>query len=111
MAKFGKKDVEVRASEPPQDSANAFRLKGSYALPGGFVETGQTVEEACRREIKEETGFELHDLRLMGVYSNPERDPRGHVVFGGVFLGRRRKRSVCLLAFSPSRSATLCLIA
>jgi len=55
-------------------------FKGSYALPGGFVETGETVEAACRREIKEETSLELHDLRLVGVYSAPDRDPRGHVV-------------------------------
>jgi 8-oxo-dGTP diphosphatase len=55
-------------------------FKNGYALPGGFVEEGETVEEACRREVKEETNLELHDLRLVGVYSDPHRDPRGHVV-------------------------------
>jgi 8-oxo-dGTP diphosphatase len=59
---------------------NHAPFKDSYALPGGFVEVGETVEEACRREIKEETNLELYDLRLVGVYSDPERDPRGHVV-------------------------------
>jgi 8-oxo-dGTP diphosphatase len=53
---------------------------GCPALPGGFVEIGETVEAACRREVLEETGLELSDLRLVGVYSDPKRDPRGHVV-------------------------------
>jgi 8-oxo-dGTP diphosphatase len=53
---------------------------GSYALPGGFVEIGETVESACRREAQEETGIEVDQLRLVGVYSDPARDPRGHTV-------------------------------
>jgi 8-oxo-dGTP diphosphatase len=55
-------------------------FKDSYALPGGFVEVGETVEDACKREVKEETNLELYDMRLVGVYSDPGRDPRGHVV-------------------------------
>jgi 8-oxo-dGTP diphosphatase len=55
-------------------------FRGAYALPGGFVEVGETTENACRREVEEETGLEVHDLRLVGVYSNPRRDPRGHTV-------------------------------
>jgi len=55
-------------------------FKGRYALPGGFVDAGETVEDACRREVKEETNLEIHDMRLVGVYSQPGRDPRGHVV-------------------------------
>jgi len=51
-----------------------------WALPGGFVEYGETVEDAVRREMKEETGLELQDLRQFRVYSDPARDPRGHVV-------------------------------
>jgi 8-oxo-dGTP diphosphatase len=51
-----------------------------YALPGGFVEIGETVEAACRREAREETGIEVGELRLVGVYSDPSRDPRGHTV-------------------------------
>lgn len=53
-------------------------FRGSYALPGGFVELGETVENACRRELKEETGLGVGALRLIGVYSDPDRDPRGH---------------------------------
>ncbi len=50
------------------------------ALPGGFVEVGESVEEAALREMKEETGLEVKLKRLLGVYSDPSRDPRGHVV-------------------------------
>jgi 8-oxo-dGTP diphosphatase len=53
---------------------------GAYALPGGFVEIGETVEEACRREALEETGIKIDVLRLVGVYSDPARDPRAHTV-------------------------------
>ncbi len=55
-------------------------FKGSWALPGGFVEYGETVESAVKREIKEETGLEIDLNGIVGVYSNPDRDPRGHVV-------------------------------
>jgi len=50
------------------------------ALPGGFVEIGESVEEACKREMKEETGLDISIQNLLGVYSDPERDPRFHTV-------------------------------
>ena len=55
-------------------------FKGHYALPGGFVEHGETVEEAARRELREETGIAARSQQLVGIYSQPGRDPRGHVV-------------------------------
>ncbi|RUM88588.1 MAG: NUDIX hydrolase [Thermovibrio sp.] len=50
------------------------------ALPGGFVEVGESVERALIREMEEETGLDVIILRQFGVYSDPDRDPRFHVV-------------------------------
>jgi ADP-ribose pyrophosphatase YjhB (NUDIX family) len=58
-----------------------------WALPGGFVEYGETVEDAAIREVKEETGLDLIDLKQFYVYSEPKRDPRGHTV-SVVFTGQ-----------------------
>jgi 8-oxo-dGTP diphosphatase len=60
---------------------------GQWALPGGFVEVGETVEEAAMREAAEETGLAVEVARLVGVYSEPDRDPRGHNV-SVAFLAR-----------------------
>jgi 8-oxo-dGTP diphosphatase len=55
-------------------------FKGRWALPGGFVEHNETVEEAVIREIAEETSLRTSIKGLFGVYSDPKRDPRGHTV-------------------------------
>jgi 8-oxo-dGTP diphosphatase len=62
-------------------------FEGQYALPGGFVDVGETVEQACRRELEEEAGITVGRLDLVGVYSDPSRDPRGHTC-SVAFLGR-----------------------
>ena len=64
--------VLIRRKNPP--------FKGDYALPGGFVDIGETVEDACKREAKEETNINVKIKKLIGVFSDPERDPRGHTV-------------------------------
>ena len=56
------------------------------ALPGGFVEVGETVEEAVVREIKEEVNLDFNIEKILGVFSKPDRDPRFHVV-SVVFVG------------------------
>ena len=55
-------------------------FKDKWALPGGFVEYGERVEDAVVREVFEETGLKTNILYLIGIYSDPSRDPRGHVV-------------------------------
>lgn len=55
-------------------------FRGCYALPGGFVEYGESTEDCVVREIKEETGLDTEVVRLVGAYSEMGRDPRGHFV-------------------------------
>jgi len=55
-------------------------FKGAYALPGGFLDYGERLEECVVREVQEETGVKTSIVDLVGVYSAPERDPRGHFV-------------------------------
>ena len=71
ITKDGKILLIKRKNEP---------FKGKWALPGGFVEYGERVEEAVLREIKEETGLDAKIKKLLGVYSDPNRDPRGHTI-------------------------------
>lgn len=51
-----------------------------YALPGGFIEEGESADKAMQREIKEEINLETSNVKFVGTYSNPKRDPRGHVI-------------------------------
>lgn len=51
-----------------------------WAIPGGFVDYGETAEEAAVREAKEETNLDVELVRLLGVYSDPARDPRFHTI-------------------------------
>lgn len=55
-------------------------FKDFWALPGGFVEYGESVETAAIREAKEETNIDIELKNLVNVYSEPNRDPRGHTI-------------------------------
>lgn len=69
--------VIIKRSNPPF----------GYALPGGFVDYGESLEDAVVREAKEETGLSLLELRQFHTYSQPQRDPRFHTI-GTVFLAK-----------------------
>jgi 8-oxo-dGTP diphosphatase len=62
-------------------------FKQYLALPGGFVDEGETVEVAARREVREETSLDVELTDILGVYSDPKRDPRGHIM-STVFIGK-----------------------
>jgi 8-oxo-dGTP diphosphatase len=64
--------ILIRRRNPP--------FKGELALPGGFVDLGETVEEACSREAYEEKNLHINIIKLVGVFSDPNRDPRGHTI-------------------------------
>ena len=62
----------VRRGHPP--------FEGRWALPGGYCDWGETTEQCCAREAREETGLTVKVGELLGVYSKPGRDPRGQTV-------------------------------
>src|SRR3989442_5914405 len=82
---------------------------GMHALPGGHVELGETMEAAMLREFHEETGLRAEVERIVGVYSDPTRDPRGHTVSvayslretGGTLPARSDAAGVDLLGPHP----------
>ena len=78
-------DVAVIAKAPEGNRILLIRrgghpFLGKWAMPGGFVEKGERVEEAAARELMEETGITDVPVKLAGVFSKPGRDPRGWVV-------------------------------
>ncbi len=71
--------VIIKRSNPPF----------GWALPGGFVDYGESLEDAVKREAKEETDLELTEIRQFHTYSDPKRDPRFHTV-GTVFIAKAK---------------------
>ena len=71
--------VLIKRKNPPE----------GWALPGGFVDYGETVESAAIREAKEETGLDVELMRQFHSYSDPKRDPRHHTVTT-VFLAKAK---------------------
>ncbi len=69
---YGNKVLLMRRSYEP--------FKEKFEFPGGFMEEGETIEETCVREAKEETGLDVEPVEILGVYSKPGRDPRGQFV-------------------------------
>lgn len=69
--------VLIRRKNPPQ----------GWALPGGFVDYGESLEAAAVREAREETSLDVELVRQFHTYSDPSRDPRGHTV-STVFIAR-----------------------
>lgn len=78
----GREVLLVKRKNPPP----------GWALPGGFLEYGESLEEAVLRELKEETGLRGRIVRQMRTYSDPNRDPRGHTITT-VFLIRVGKNA------------------
>ena len=62
----------VKRSIPP--------FTGQLALPGGYIEYGERVEDAAKREVQEETGLEISIVGIVGVYSDPSRNPLKHTI-------------------------------
>jgi len=55
-------------------------FKDQWALPGGFVDEGEDLETAARRELLEETGVEVSSMQQIQAFGDPGRDPRGHII-------------------------------
>ena len=71
-------------------------FKGMWALPGGKLEGNETIEQTAIREAKEETGLDIRIIQLVGVYSKPNRDPRGRyvsIVYSACSVGGKLRAS------------------
>ena len=77
VIEIGDRIVLIRRRNPPH----------GWALPGGFIDAGERVGDAARREAREETALEVELTDVLGVYSDPTRDPRGPTI-STVFIGR-----------------------
>lgn len=79
IIEIGGKIVLIKRSNPPF----------GWALPGGFVDYGESLEQAVVREAKEETGLDIEDIKQFHTYSDPGRDPRFHTI-GTIFTAKAK---------------------
>ena len=85
-------DIIIEMVDRPQRSIVLIERKNppfGWALPGGFVDVGECLEQAAVREALEETSLQVHLKALLGCYSAPQRDPRGHTV-SAVYVAEAR---------------------
>ena len=76
-------DIIIELVDLPEKSIVLIERRNppyGWALPGGFVDVGESLEQAAVREAREETCLDVKLKVLLGCYSNPQRDPRGHTV-------------------------------
>lgn len=94
IAEIGDRVVLIERKNFPQ----------GWAIPGGFVDFGETVEQAAVREAKEEISLEVEIRALLGVYSRPDRDPRGQTITV-VYVARARGNPI---GADDAKNAALC---
>ena len=85
----GSEVLLIRRKEDP--------FKGQLAIPGGFINENETVEQAAIREVMEETTLPIQLIEILGVYSDPKRDPRKHImstVFVGEIVGDKNIKPI-----------------
>ncbi len=83
IIEYNKGIVLIKRKNPPE----------GWALPGGFVDYGESLETAAVREAKEETGLDVELLRQFHTYSDPKRDPRHHTITT-VFIARAKGEAI-----------------
>ena len=74
---------------------SGYPFSGYWTLPGGHIEYGETVEQAISREIKEELNLKVKIKQIIGIFSNPQRDPRYHLISISYWL-KRISGKICL---------------
>lgn len=83
IIKFNEDIILIKRKNPPE----------GWALPGGFVDYGESLETAAVREAKEETGLDVELLRQFHAYSDPKRDPRHHTITI-VFIAKAKGKAI-----------------
>lgn len=95
VARRGTEVLLIRRGQAP--------YRGRWALPGGFVDADESLENAARRELLEETGVQVSSLRQIGAFGDPGRDPRGHTV-SVAYLAALEGKSIQPIAGDDARA-------